>query len=135
MGNVTIIKGAFAGRTGYARPSRAIGPVNARVFLVIVTLEDGCFMELPIEAVEVCDPVLEAQTAVEVLDRQIAACFQTHPRLGDVVVAGQERHLRTLKQQRHEAVRTLAARRSAAGLPLLVSGAMWMVNQADAGYF
>ncbi|HEU5088192.1 MAG TPA: hypothetical protein VFT99_12130 [Roseiflexaceae bacterium] len=135
MHNVIITNGAFAGRTGIARPNGAIGQVDARVFLVVVTFDDGCFVELPISAVADYTPVTAAQNELDSVDRQIAACYHCHPHLGEVVIAGRERALRDLKQRRFVAIRNLAAQRSMAGAPLSVSGAMWMVNQADAGYF
>jgi len=52
MMRVTVIKGAFAGKTGTAVPAGAIGPVNNRTFLVRVTLDDGSgVIELPLDAV------------------------------------------------------------------------------------
>lgn len=52
MMNVTIIKGAFAGKTGTAVPSRSIGPINNRTFLVLVTIIGVGVMEYPIDAVK-----------------------------------------------------------------------------------
>jgi hypothetical protein len=73
MSNVVIAKGAFAGKTGVAVPSRAIGPVDARTFLVVVTLDDGSgFMELPLDATASLQPTpakpTTAQTAQALAD-------------------------------------------------------------------
>ncbi len=51
--NVTITKGAFAGKTGIAVPSRAIGPINNRTLLVLVTIIGVGIMEYPLDAVKV----------------------------------------------------------------------------------
>ncbi len=52
MWRVIVTKGAMIGKTGTANPSRAIGPINNRTFLVIVTFDDGSgFYELPVDAV------------------------------------------------------------------------------------
>ena len=48
---VMITKGAFAGKTGTAVPSRAIGPINNRIFLVLVTIISVGIMEYPIDAI------------------------------------------------------------------------------------
>lgn len=53
MMNVTITKGSFAGRTGTAVPSRAIGPINNRTFLVLVTIIGVGIMEYPLDAIKI----------------------------------------------------------------------------------
>lgn len=54
MMTVTITKGAHAGKTGTAVPSRAIGPINNRTFLVLVTFDDGSgFCEFPLDAIKI----------------------------------------------------------------------------------
>jgi hypothetical protein len=53
MWNVTIIKGAFAGKTGTANPSRAIGPASNRTFMVLVTVAGIGVMEYPIDAIKI----------------------------------------------------------------------------------
>jgi hypothetical protein len=50
--NVKIIKGAFAGMFGTAIPARAVGPLDARVFLVLVTIVGVGTLEYPVDAVE-----------------------------------------------------------------------------------
>lgn len=53
MFKVIITKGAWAGQTGLAAPSRAIGPVGQRTFLVLVKLDNGAgSVELPVDAVQ-----------------------------------------------------------------------------------
>lgn len=49
---VIITKGAFAGKTGTAVPSRAIGPIGARTFLVLVTVAGVGIMEYPTDAIK-----------------------------------------------------------------------------------
>lgn len=53
MMRVTVTKGAMTGKTGTAVPSRAIGPIGNRTFLVLVTFDDGSgIYELPLDAVK-----------------------------------------------------------------------------------
>ncbi len=51
MTKVTITKGAFAGYTGTAVPSRAIGPINNRTFLVLITIVGVGVMEYSLDAI------------------------------------------------------------------------------------
>lgn len=54
MMRVTVTKGATTGKTGTAIPHGAIGPINNRTFLVLVTFDDGSgIYELPIDAVRI----------------------------------------------------------------------------------
>lgn len=79
--------------------------------------------------------VEEARVLVARLDCAIDACFEPHPHLERVVRDGMARRLRRLKRARRLAVFRLNRRKFEAGIPLTISGAMWMINQADAGYF
>jgi hypothetical protein len=50
---VMITKGAMTGKTGTAVPIRAIGPINNRTFLVLITFDDGSgFYEVPTDAIK-----------------------------------------------------------------------------------
>lgn len=77
----------------------------------------------------------QAQSLVDRLDARIAACYVDHPQLGRMVKDGDGRAVRRLKQVRHTARRRLNRRKHAAGMPLTVQGALWLINQADSGSF
>lgn len=79
--------------------------------------------------------VTEAGDLIARLDARIAACYVEHPHLGEIPAPGTSQQIRKLKQVRHRAVRRLNRRKHAAGLPLTIAGAMWIINQADSGYF
>lgn len=77
----------------------------------------------------------EAAALVGYLNTAIAVCYQDDFRHGEVPLPGMSPRIRRLKQTRFRAVYRLNRRRVAAGIPISITGAMWMVNQADAGYF
>lgn len=84
---------------------------------------------------ESTDLVSEADALLGRLNIRLAECFTAHPHLGEVPKPGMARRIRRLKQVCWRAERRLNRRKYAAGIPTRIAGAMWMINQADAGYF
>jgi len=79
--------------------------------------------------------VSEASELIRRLDARLADCYEWSARFGEVPKAGMAREIRKLKQVRYRALRRLNRRKSAAGVPFSIAGAMWIINQADSGYF
>lgn len=79
--------------------------------------------------------ISEAERLIERLNARLADCYVEHPHLGEIPKPGTPPMIRRLKQARYKAQRRLNRRKSEAGIPLSIAGAMWMINQADSGYF
>ncbi len=79
--------------------------------------------------------VTEASDLIERLDARLSDCYVEHPHLGEVPKPNAPRTIRRLKRMLWKAQRRLNRRKSEAGIPLSIAGAMWIVNQADSGYF
>jgi len=79
--------------------------------------------------------ISEASELLDRLNACLAACYDEHPHLGDIPKPGMSRSIRRLKHARYQAQRRLNRRKREAGLPVSISGAMWIINQADSGYF
>lgn len=76
----------------------------------------------------------------EALERRLwvalDACYVDHPHLDRIPAPDVPRgRIRKLKRLIDRAHRRVNRRKHAAGIYIPIAGAMWMVNQADAGYF
>lgn len=79
--------------------------------------------------------VSEASELLTRLNTRLADCYAEHPHLGDVPKPDAPRQIRRLKRIIWKAQRRSNRRKHAAGIPITIGGAMWMINQADSGYF
>jgi hypothetical protein len=82
-----------------------------------------------------CEEVRHLQGELDALDAAIGEHYHEHPHHGWTVRPDQGGEVLRQLQERREAVRrALVAARHEAGLPVPVAGAMWLINQAPAGY-
>ena len=134
MSKVMITKGAFTGMIGTAKPSGAVGPVNNRVFLIIVSF-DGGSVEVPLDAIRDLDAeITRMEEMIADIDHGIASHYHDHPHLGWTVrrdrggvALSRLKDIRARAWCEYSALRTLAGR----PLPITASAHFLVVSGRD----
>lgn len=102
-----------------------------------MTLDDAseCLEQPPGALERPRERVGRLQRELDVLDAMIAEHYHEHPHHGWTVCPDRGGEaLRQLQERREVVRRALVVARHEAGLSVPIAGAMWLINQAPAGY-
>jgi hypothetical protein len=77
----------------------------------------------------------EARNLIDQLDACFYACYEDHPLLGELPRPGTAKLRSRVRRIKNKARLRLVRRMTAAGHPIPVRGAMWIINSRDSSWF